>query len=299
MADDARTEPDDHGQFGQGLDEVKMPLLEHLLELRQRLIWCFVALIILFFCAYGVHEHIYAFLVRPLADVMDQMGGQRRLIYTALHEAFFTYIKVSFFAALFVSFPFISMQFWAFVAPGLYKHEKRALLPFLVATPVLFFMGGALVYYYIFPVAWKFFLGFESAGVDGALPIQLEAKVDQYLSLVMQLIFAFGICFELPVVMTLLARIGIVSSKGMREKRKYAIVLAFVAAAVLTPPDVISQIGLAVPTILLYEISIYCVKMIERKKGIDPHEEDEEFDDDAPDLAEAEFDDDPDREPSR
>ncbi|PIW28446.1 MAG: twin-arginine translocase subunit TatC [Rhodospirillales bacterium CG15_BIG_FIL_POST_REV_8_21_14_020_66_15] len=284
MADTAHDDFDVDPPEGIGADESKMPLLEHLLELRQRLIYCFVALIVLFFVAYGFSEHIYAFLVQPLADIMHQSGGQRRLIYTALHEAFFTYLKVSFFAALFVSFPFIAMQFWAFVAPGLYKHEKRALLPFLAATPVLFFLGGALVYYFIFPMAWKFFLGFESAGVDGSLPIQLEAKVDQYLSLVMQLIFAFGLCFELPVVITLLARIGIVSSKGLREKRKYAVVIAFVAAAILTPPDVISQIGLAVPTILLYEISIWCARLMERKRGDDPDAVDDDRDDDEEDA---------------
>ena len=160
-----------------------------------------------------------------------------------------------------------------FMAPGLYKHEKRAFLPFLVATPVLFFLGGALVYYLIFPLAWKFFLGFESAGGDGMLAIQLEAKVDQYLSLGMQLIFAFGLSFELPVVMTLLARAGMVSAASMAEKRRYAIVLAFVAAAVLTPPDVISQIGLAIPTILLYEVSILCARLVERKRKADDESE--------------------------
>ena len=266
------------------IDDSSAPLIEHLAELRTRLIYCFAALIVLFFIAYGFSEHIYAFLVHPLADVMHDAGGQRRLIYTALHEAFFTYLKVSFFAALFVGFPFIAMQFWGFVAPGLYKPEKRTLAPFLVATPILFFMGGALVYYFIFPMAWKFFLGFESAGIDGSLPIQLEAKVDQYLSLVTTLIFAFGICFELPVVMTLLGRVGIISSRGMREKRKYAVVAAFVAAAVLTPPDVISQIMLAIPTILLYEVSILSVRMIEKEKGIDPdEEEDDDLDDEGED----------------
>ena len=262
------------------IDEKAMPLLDHLIELRSRLLNSLIAILVLFFVCYYFAPEIYDFLVAPLADVLEDMGGQRRLIFTALHEAFFTYIKVAFFAALFVSFPFIAIQVWMFIAPGLYKNEKRAFAPFLVATPILFFMGGALVYYFIFPLAWKFFLSFESVGGAGALPIQLEAKVDQYLSLVMRLIFAFGLCFELPVVMTLLARVGMVTSKGMKEKRKYAIVLAFVAAAILTPPDVISQIGLALPTMVLYEISIISVRMIERKRGDFEEEVDDEDEED-------------------
>jgi len=256
-----------------------MPLLDHLIELRSRLLHSAIAIVVLFFACYYFSPELYDFLVAPLADVLEKMGGERRLIFTALHEAFFTYIKVAFFAALFLAFPFISIQVWMFIAPGLYKKEKRAFAPFLVATPILFFTGGALVYYLIFPLAWQFFLSFESVGGGGALPIQLEAKVDQYLSLVMRLIFAFGLCFELPVVLTLLARVGMVSSKGLAEKRKYAVVLAFVAAAVLTPPDVISQIGLALPTMVLYEISIVCVKMVERGRGDVEDDEDDEDDD--------------------
>ena len=249
------------------VDETKAPLLDHLIELRRRLVYSFVSIIVLFFFCFYFAADIYAFLVSPLADVLAQEGGNRRLIFTALHEAFFTYIKVAFFAAVFLAFPFIAVQMWMFIAPGLYKNEKRAFLPFLVATPVLFFLGGALVYYMIFPLAWKFFIGFESIGGAGTLPIQLEAKVDQYLSLVMRLIFAFGLCFELPVVMTLLGRVGMVTSEGMKSKRKYAIVFAFVAAAILTPPDVISQIALALPTIALYEVSIYCVRFVERGRA--------------------------------
>ena len=262
-------------------DERSMPLLDHLIELRSRLLTSAIAILVLFFICYYFAPDLYNFLVAPLADVLEKMGGQRRLIFTALHEAFFTYIKVAFFAALFLSFPFIAIQIWMFIAPGLYKNEKKAFAPFLIATPILFFMGGALVYYLIFPLAWSFFLSFESVGGAGALPIQLEAKVDQYLSLVMRLIFAFGLCFELPVVMTLLGLAGVVTSKGMKEKRKYAIVLAFVAAAILTPPDVISQIGLALPTMLLYEISIISVKIVEKKRGdVDEDEEDDDDDED-------------------
>ena len=255
-----------------------MPLLDHLVELRRRLLHSAIAILVLFFVCYYFSADIYDFLVRPLADILHELGGNRRLIYTALHEAFFTYIKVAFFAALFISFPFVASQIWMFIAPGLYKNEKSAFLPFLVATPILFFMGGALVYYFIFPLAWRFFLSFEAPGGGGALPIQLEAKVDQYLSLVMRLIFAFGLTFELPVLMTLLARVGMISSEGMKAKRKYAVVLAFVAAAILTPPDVISQIGLALPTILLYEISIISVRMVERKRRADDDEAEDDDD---------------------
>ncbi|MBI2978489.1 MAG: twin-arginine translocase subunit TatC [Rhodospirillales bacterium] len=265
-----------------------MPLLDHLIELRQRLLYSVIAILVLFFVCYYFAPDIYNFLVQPLADILEKTGGPRRLIFTALHEAFFTYIKVALFAALFLAFPFVAIQIWAFIAPGLYKREKRAFAPFLVATPILFFLGGALVYYVIFPLAWKFFLSFESVGGPGALPIQLEAKVDQYLSLVMRLIFAFGLVFELPVVMTLLARVGMITSKGMAEKRRYAIVLAFIAAAILTPPDVISQIGLAIPTLMLYEVSIWAVKIVERQRGVVPDEEDEEEEDDDEDGDEKE-----------
>lgn len=250
-----------------GPDAAQMPLMDHLIELRRRLLYSLAAVIALFFLCYYFAPQLYQFLLQPLANVLAQKGGERRMIFTGLQEAFFTYVKVAFFTAIFLAFPVIASQIWMFVAPGLYRNEKRVFLPFLIATPVFFFMGGALAYYVVFPLAWRFFLGFEVAGGSGGLPIQLEAKVDQYLSLVMQLIFAFGLCFQLPVLMTLLARAGLVSAEAMREKRRYAIVLAFIFAAVFTPPDVISQLGLAIPTVLLYELSIWAVRLVERDQA--------------------------------
>lgn len=251
-------------------EEQKAPLLEHLIELRRRLMWSLGALCIAFACSWAVAGEIFNFLAQPLADAFgDQEGAQ--LIYTSLPEKFFVNIKIAFYTALFVSFPIIANQIWKFVAPGLYKNEKGAFLPYLVATPVLFFMGGALVYFGIFPLAWKFFLGYQNFGADAAasgLGIQTVAmpKVSEYLNLVITLIFAFGLFFQLPVVLTLLARAGIVSADGLAKKRKFAVVGMFGLAAVLTPPDVISQIGLAVPGLLLYEISIFLARRIERRR---------------------------------
>ena len=236
-----------------------------LAELRKRLIHSFIFLVMFFVVCYFFAEHLYGFLVEPFARAVRDDGTERRLIFTALQETFLTYLKVSFFTAFFVTCPFILMQIWKFIAPGLYKHEKVAILPYLVLTPILFFLGGMLVYYLIMPLAIKFFLSFESAGLSTNLPIQLEAKVNEYLSLVMKLIFAFGISFQLPVVLSLLARIGVVDSQFLKTRRKYVILIIFAAAALLTPPDPITQIGLAIPLLILYELSIYSVKIIENK----------------------------------
>ncbi len=241
----------------------------HFVELRSRLLNSLIFIFVVFVISYFFAEHIYNFLVEPYADAVKDDKNSRRLIFTALHETFITYIKVAFFSAIFIGSPVLLVQIYKFIAPGLYKNEKKAILPYLISTPILFLLGGLLVYYLVMPLAIKFFLSFETLGSNSSLPIQLEAKVNEYLSLIMRLIFAFGISFQLPILLNLLARIGVVNSDYLRKRRRYVIVIIFTIAAILTPPDPVTQVGLAIPLLLLYELSIFTVRFTEKKREME------------------------------
>ncbi|MEO9468570.1 twin-arginine translocase subunit TatC [Parasphingorhabdus sp.] len=245
------------------IDDSKAPLLEHLIELRQRLLWAVVALVIAFAFSLFFADEIFGLLVVPLTDAFP--AGEGKLIYTKLYEAFFVEIKVAMFAAFFIAFPIISNQLWTFVAPGLYANEKKAFLPFLFATPVLFTAGAALAYYIVMPTAFRFFLGFE--GQVGGLTQEALPAMGDYLSLVMQFILAFGVCFQLPVLLLLLNRAGLVTRDQLKGLRRYMVVAAFALAAILTPPDVVSQLMLGIPLILLYEVSLAIMWFTDRKRS--------------------------------
>ncbi len=250
------------------IEASKAPLLEHLIELRRRLIYSILALLVGFLACFGLAKYIYAFLTLPLAHAL---AGQpnRHMIYTALYETFFTYVKVGMFAGFCLSFPIIASQLWMFIAPGLYRHERRAFLPFLLLSPVLFLAGAAFVFYLMLPNAIQFFLSYEKPTVPGQIGIELQPKVSEYLDLVMTLIIAFGVTFQMPLLLALLGRVGIVSAKMLRDVRRYAIVGIFAVAAVITPPDLFSMLSLAFPLVGLYEVSIVIVWLIERSRARD------------------------------
>jgi sec-independent protein translocase protein TatC len=251
------------------IEDKPQPLVEHLMELRTRLIWSLVAFFAAFVVCFAFAKHLFNFLVVPYKWAVLWAGldlSKAELIYTAPQEFFFTQVKVAMFGALVIAFPVIASQLYKFVAPGLYKNERAAFLPFLIASPLLFLLGAALVYFFFTPMVMWFFLAMQQLPQEGEVAISLMPKVSEYLSLIMTLVLSFGLVFQLPVVTTLLARVGLLTSKTLREKRKFAIVIAFVVAAVLTPPDPLSQIGLALPAIILYEISIYMARLVEKKR---------------------------------
>ena len=245
------------------IDATKAPLIEHLIELRRRLMWALAAIFVAFVVCFWFAKPIYNLLLWPYR-VAAGVDVPIELIYTAPQEFFFTEVKLALFGAIFIAFPVIASQLYMFVAPGLYRKERKAFRPFLIATPILFLLGAALVYFVAMPLAMTFFLSMQQTG---EVQIVLTAKVSEYLSLIMTLILGFGICFQLPVLLTLLARAGLVTSDQLKHYRRHAILAVFVAAAVLTPPDPVSQIALALPTLLLYEISIFAVKMAEKKRA--------------------------------
>lgn len=248
------------------IEKSQAPLLDHLIELRRRLIYCVIGFVIALVACFFIAQDIFNLLLWPYRWALGD-DTNIRLIYTAPQEYFFTQLKIAMFGGLFIAFPLIAIQIYKFVAPGLYRNERDAFRPYLVATPILFMLGAALVFFFVMPVALKFFASFQQSGGEGQAIIELLPRVSEYLSLIMTLILAFGICFQLPIILTLLGQIGVVSSEQLRSGRKFAIVGVFVIAAIFTPPDPFSQIGLALPLLGLYELAVWSVRWIEKRRA--------------------------------
>lgn len=247
---------------------MQKPLLEHLIELRLRLIYALLALGGGIIVCYPFTSYIFQFLTEPLWQAMGE-GEGRRIIYTGLTEAFVTYLKLAFFGGFIITFPFILWQFWLFISPGLYVQERKIIWPFLFTSPLLFLMGASLAYYVVCPWAWQFFLSFEMPASSTGLSLELEARMSEYLSLMLKLILAFGLCFQLPLLVLGFFKVGIINLESLRRQRKYAFLIIVIVAAIITPPDLISPLSLIIPLYALYEISIGLVKISLKRKGLD------------------------------